>query len=262
MTVSHDDLAHTTRMAQHCADTDRRAKVVMVDRAGSHYWFEAGEAAFKSGDTFVCRLEPRTQPPKEVPAMRPHDDPAFRERVGVQSVHSVRLPCPYPVVFLDCDGVIAPHEAEYDQVCLSGKISREHVLRLNRILHATDARVVLSSAWRYLIFNGDMVLSGFDWLLRSHGFMHSRLTGVTPPDTMVRGNYNGVPSSWPQEAERGTQITRWREGIGHAAKYVVLDDLDLGITAAGHQLILCDGRVGLTDADVERAIGILLGRVE
>jgi hypothetical protein len=164
-------------------------------------------------------------------------------------------------VFLDIDGVLNGHE--YAPECLCGQIHREKVGRLNRILRATGARVVLSSAWRYLVHRGEMNLMGMEWLLRSHGMLAGRLAGITRMDTMiVRPPYNGSPGSWPLTDERGRQISEWIVGegwthYGESGRHVVIDDLDLGIRAAGHPFVQTDGKVGLTEDDADRAIETL-----
>jgi hypothetical protein len=86
------------------------------------------------------------------------------------------------LLFLDIDGVLNAHESDPDVLC--GPIFRDKVRLLNRILRATDAKVVLSSAWRYIVHRGEATLQGMDWLLRSHGMLANRLIGVTRPDTM------------------------------------------------------------------------------
>ena len=153
-------------------------------------------------------------------------------------------------VFLDIDGVLNAHEFDHD--AQSNLVDRDKVARLNRILRETEAKIVLSSAWRYLIYAGAMTLYGMDYLLRTHGVIAGRLVGVTGPDETTGSN------------ERGGQITRWIVGegwdlYGETGRHVVIDDRDLGVSAAGHPLVMTDGKTGLTDADVDKAIRILKG---
>lgn len=164
------------------------------------------------------------------------------------------------LLFLDVDGVLNAHD--FDHAAMCGPIHRDKVARLNRVLLTADARVVLSSAWRYISLRGEATLTGLDWLFRSHGLLCGRLIGHTPPDTLVRGVFDGTPGSWPVENERGKQIADWLAGDGRrvgAARYAVVDDLDLGITAAGHPFVQTDGSVGLTDADADALVSILVG---
>lgn len=146
------------------------------------------------------------------------------------------------VVFTDIDGVVnsyafshAGNRSSIDVAC---------VLRLNRILTETDAKLVLSSSWRYMIFGGAMTVLGFDYLLRTHGFLADRLIGCTPMEE--------------PHASRGREIQAWREKNGHSGPYVVLDDCDLDISKL-HPFVHTDASIGLTDQDADRAISILKG---
>ena len=164
------------------------------------------------------------------------------------------------VLFLDIDGVLNAHE--WDEEVLCGQIHCDKVDRLNRVLRATGAKVVLSSAWRYILHRGECNLIGLEWLFRSHGILAGRLVGVTRPDTMERPVYSGDPGTLPQVNERGHQILEWIHlapgMVGVPVKqYAVVDDLDLGITDARHPCVITDGKTGLTDADADRLIQLL-----
>lgn len=87
-----------------------------------------------------------------------------------------------------------------------------------------------------------MTVLGFDYLLRTHGFLADRIIGCTPKEQSC--------------VSRGREIQAWREENGHAGRYVVLDDCDLEISAI-HPFVQTDARVGLADADVDKAIAIL-----
>lgn len=166
------------------------------------------------------------------------------------------------LLFLDLDGCLNCHE--WDPEVLCGQIHKDKVQLLNGILRATDARIVLSSAWRYLVHRGEMNLMGLEWLLRSHGILADRLIGITRQDTLERSTYDGVPGNWPVDNERGQQITEFLRHHafvhGDPEAYVALDDMDPGITAAGHPLVLCDGATGLTEREAKRCIKILKGQ--
>lgn len=172
------------------------------------------------------------------------------------------------VLFLDIDGVLNAHE--FDAAVMCGQIHRDKVERLNTVLRATGAKVVLSSAWRYLVHRDEMNLMGLEWLLRSHGVLADRLVGITRPDTMQRECYRGQPGTWPVCDERGQQIADWLAVYWspRVTRYAVVDDgghrpdgtwTDLGIGAAGHPAVITDGKVGLTDADAGRLIALLNG---
>ncbi len=147
-----------------------------------------------------------------------------------------------PLIFLDMDGVLNGHD--YDPSAKSNTILRSCVDRLNRVLEETDARIVLSSAWRYMLIGKAMSLRGFDYLLRTHGVIADRLIGATCADEEVR--------------ERGWQIQTWRRLHDHRGPYVVIDDMDLHIKPLhGDRFVQPNGQVGLSDDDASRAIELL-----
>lgn len=152
------------------------------------------------------------------------------------------------VLFLDIDGVLNAHD--FCPLARSGPIHRDKMDRLNWVLSGSGAVVVLSSAWRYIVHRGEATVAGIDWLLRSHGLHAGRLVGITRPDTLVSRVVTWDGSTvWPQTDERGSQIRDWLAAHPQYRRYAAVDDLDLGITAAGVPLVKTDGAVGLTDAD-------------
>lgn len=160
------------------------------------------------------------------------------------------------LLFLDIDGVLNQHEPLHPEV-MCGNIHDDKAHRLNLILAKTGAKIVLSSAWRYIVHRGEMNLAGMGWLLRSHGIL-DRLVGITRPDTMMPDKFTGK-ESWPVENERGQQIADYIANCNgmlgvSCSRYVVLDDLDLGISNAGHPFVHVDGSVGLWFNNVADAV--------
>jgi hypothetical protein len=151
---------------------------------------------------------------------------------------------PVTILFLDIDGVLNGHEQD---AWGYNRIQPGPVVHLNRILAETEARLVISSAWRYLVHSGAMTLEGFTYMLITHGIgCHGRLAGVTCRDE--------------EAGSRGAQITRWLNQLpplGERPAYVVIDDDDAGVTGAGHPLVRTDGRVGLTHRNADAAIAVL-----
>lgn len=93
--------------------------------------------------------------------------------------------------------------------------------------HASDAKIVLSSAWRYLVHRGEMNLNGLEWLLRSHGVLAGRLHGITRKDSERKTmSWDGTYASWVHGNERGKQIAEYL-GNDRSIPYAVVDDLDL-----------------------------------
>lgn len=72
--------------------------------------------------------------------------------------------------------------------------------------------------------------------------------------------FNGDPKTCPVTNERGLQIQDVVDYIG-PSKYVVIDDLDLGITECNHPFVQTNGKVGLQNGHVAQAIQILNGGV-
>lgn len=142
------------------------------------------------------------------------------------------------VVFLDFDGVLNSEEwywkggtlavvPTFDPACVE---------RLRRILDATGAAVVLTTAWRV---NG--VERCIGWLAEAG--LECRVIGRTP---RLRG-------------DRRDEIRAWL--VRHGAtveRFVVLDDsedADIG----GGRFVRTDWRRGLQDDHVERAVAVLAG---
>lgn len=152
-----------------------------------------------------------------------------------------------PVIFLDIDGVLNGHD--FDRDALSNTINRRCVKLLNWILKQTDARIVLSSAWRYMIHGGGCTLLGFEYLLRSHGVIAGRLIGATCLDE----------TQW---VTRGRQIASFRDRhVSPLARCLAIDDGDdedsYGLRSCGIPWLRTDASTGLVFDDACRAISIL-----
>lgn len=152
-----------------------------------------------------------------------------------------------PVLFLDIDGVM--NGGEYDPEVQSSTFRADCVKRLNRVLDSTNCVVVLSSAWRYMVLEGAMTLSGFSYLMRTHGVkIADRLIGTTGRDTQVE-----------DRTERGRQVKAWLAEHPEVTCYAVVDDLDVGFD--GLNFVQTDGN-GLTDVHVDALVGLLRARTK
>lgn len=161
-----------------------------------------------------------------------------------------------PLVFLDVDGVLNDHTPQENGYC---GIEPKLASRLNRVLRLSGAEIVVSSAWRYMMFDRQMTPRGFGNMLATHGIdAIDRIAGFTGRDTMIP---NEAGQLVPKPNERGELIAWWLKRHDRPERrYVVIDDLDLGITEAGHPFVQTNGKIGLTVADADRAIEILTGR--
>jgi hypothetical protein len=166
------------------------------------------------------------------------------------------------VLFLDIDGVLNGHE--WDDEAKSCNIRRECVKHLNRVVRETGCRIVLSSAWRYMIHGGAMTLTGFAYMLRTHG-----LTGATRLIIgLTRKDDESVDPIDRKLDERARQIKDWLEwwnedaqirasvGLDNATRFVAVDDEDHGFAAHGIPAVITDGGKGMTDADADRVIAM------
>ena len=141
------------------------------------------------------------------------------------------------VIFLDVDGVLN------SQINYRTDIFPEMADRLGRIITATGAVIVLSSAWRYQIFRGQHSLESFSMFLRERGAHGANVIDTTVADEVLRG--------------RGCQITRWLAEHPEVRSYVILDDVPSFIAIDDWRLVQTDGDFGLTDVDVAEAIEVL-----
>lgn len=162
------------------------------------------------------------------------------------------------IIFIDIDGTLNGEHRHPNGYC---GMDPECVYRLNRIVRETGARLVLSSAWRYMVRPGTMGLKGFHCLLMTYGLdRKAKLVGCTPRDEAVIG--------------RGPQISRWLHdwtARRRAPAYVVLDNgsdvpplspetMTLSESLSAYHAdrwVKTASHLGLTDADADRAIAIL-----
>jgi hypothetical protein len=163
-------------------------------------------------------------------------------------------------IFLDVDGVLNDHTKHPNGYC---GIRPECMYHLNRIVAETEARLVISSAWRYML-NSAMSVDGFRYMLMTYGLDESvHISGKTAIDELC--------------PHRGEQISLWvadyTKFTGDYPPYVVIDDgsdepprhpetmtlsESLALCQAG-QWVKTTSNIGLTDADADRAIAILNG---
>ena len=136
------------------------------------------------------------------------------------------------VIFLDVDGVLNRHQQMSNGYA---GIEKDCVDNLNLILRkVSDAVIVISSAWRYLIHRGSMTRSGLEYLLLSHGVeCEHKIYGYTVMDEEL-----------PQ---RGDQILRWLSEHKNLRieKYMILDDLSFNFYSLQLPFIQTDAQIGL-----------------
>ncbi len=142
------------------------------------------------------------------------------------------------VLFLDCDGVVAPFSSliRSRAQALDGRLVR----RVAHFVEQHDLTVVLASTWRHEVGLGATVQ-----LLAQAGWAEAprRLQFATP--VMLN-------------ATRGEEISAWLAAVDNVEAFVILDDADPGDLApvAAYQVVV-NSRVGLTAEDVITAAAVL-----
>ena len=159
------------------------------------------------------------------------------------------------IVFLDCDGVLNSHDF-YDSRDHSaeefsfgaGQLDPRALQRLDRLVQATDALIVVSSSWRH-IWNYHEIAKMF----AERGFKSSdRIISQTPRS---RTGHRGTEvQDWlDTDAERA----RIDDSRGATLSYVILDDSSDFNSDQMRHFVKTDAKHGLTDQDVQRAVAIL-----
>ena len=147
------------------------------------------------------------------------------------------------VLFLDVDGVLNNGEWASKRYNLGVRVYKDNLLyepsleQLQRILHATGALIVVSSAWRQI----PACYSHLQEWLQRYGM---EIFDKTP--------YVG--------GERGNDITAWFQRNPGEWQYAILDDeSDMGEHLT--HLVFTDFDTGLTEKEADRCIE-LLNRME
>lgn len=156
------------------------------------------------------------------------------------------------VLFLDIDGVL--NDLEYNERAQSNVILPRCVDLLNEILIETDAKIVLTSSWRYMVHKEAMTVKGFEYLLQSHGIV-PRLIGITMLDEDTPPYYDA--ENWC----RSQQVQIWLNENKelNIENFVVMDDFDISFDGLNGRFIQTNAETGMTGKDVAAAIKILNG---
>lgn len=144
------------------------------------------------------------------------------------------------ILFLDFDGVLHPllrSEPDFCRIELLWKILRA----------CPDVDVVFSTSWREIYSQDellDLVTHGNGW-----EFAH-RFVGATPSIFREKGALIHGPHH-----RRHIECRLWLTGNGqYQRQWLALDDIAVSFPPASPTLHLVDGKVGLTEADVDAII--------
>lgn len=157
-----------------------------------------------------------------------------------------------PVLYLDLDGVCNDHTKLPNGIC---GLQFDKIVHLNTIIDAVpDVRIVISSAWRYIVSKGAMTANGFRYLLMTHGLkVPPRALLFTDVDETVWGEGLSMDEMRARGMWcRGECIRRHALANGFT-RYVAIDDMEIEIP----QLIKTDGAVGLTAEIAQQVIAAL-----
>ncbi len=152
------------------------------------------------------------------------------------------------ILFLDIDGCLNDHSRHPNGYCY---LQLDKLDLLDKIVTATHCRIVLVSAWRYMITQGSMNLKGFGNLMYTHG----------ATKRVVENLFDYLPEDFDKNDphDRGKLAKRWltSEESGYEPIIAVaLDDgswpdgNDLGYEACGIPSVRPKPLVGLTISEV------------
>lgn len=108
------------------------------------------------------------------------------------------------------------------------------MVNLNHVIEGTDCKVVISSAWRYMIPEA-MTILGFEYMLKTYGFK-GQVAGITERDEGCFPTREAQIRSYPKDD-----------------KWAVVDDLPLQI----ENFVRTDGRLGLQLHEAVKLINLL-----
>jgi hypothetical protein len=163
------------------------------------------------------------------------------------------------IIFLDCDGVLNSHtffaSAEQRQDAAEGglsfgeaQIDPSALALLDRLVEQTGAQIVISSSWRHI------------WNWQEIARMFER-RGMENWDFVI----DQTPTS--QTDHRGTEVQEWLDmgrerqvvddNFEPVTSWVIIDDTDEFDATQRQNFVRTNAKVGLTQADVQRAAQIL-----
>lgn len=141
------------------------------------------------------------------------------------------------IIFLDVDGVLNTYDRNDPNY---GGLSAEHLLRLQRIVLATGAKIVVSSTWR----------KSPEALARLHGVLNDYGL-ATAGETPVLNDVFGV------ELPRDWEVIAFLSIAVPPVRFVILDDESFTHKALVEWAVKVNPMKGLADDDATTAIRLL-----
>lgn len=141
------------------------------------------------------------------------------------------------LLYLDVDGVLNRHNPHPSGYCGLDYECVQHLCSI--LVRIPDLRIVLSSAWRYIVHGGDVSLRGFEYIMLIFGAdydaINAKIIGVTETDEEACERVGlSMPGAsldyeWLKEYGHDLRVMQIEDcvlALG-ATEYVILDDLPL-----------------------------------
>jgi hypothetical protein len=165
------------------------------------------------------------------------------------------------IIFLDIDGVLNPsyysnalHKMWHNSNGIIKSRDEHGQLffpyncdALVRIIHSTNAKIVISSRWR---LQGEIAMKEL-WQARN---LAGEIIGITPTEQEV---VDSGKSEFYDMVCRGMEIDYWIQKNNYKGSYVIIDDTDDVLDTQRQFFVQTNSNYGLTIIDADKAIEIL-----
>lgn len=155
------------------------------------------------------------------------------------------------VIFLDVDGVL--NSEEFLESNHKEAINRASVSILKDIIDKTGAVVVLSSGWKLWFDENMMPRDGYAQQLSDVLHEYDIALFDKTPDFSTEE----IRAAKTFSKVKAQEITAWLHAHKIVRKYVVLDDLYLGVPEINAHLVKTDARIGITEQDATCVIDMM-----
>ena len=166
------------------------------------------------------------------------------------------------VIFLDFDGVLNS-SCYAARLIKAGKPTQDEnghelfdpaaIKRFNRIVDQTEAKVVISSSWRYL------GLTTMKEIWQERG-LHGQIIGMTSlyavDELIIEHGLEWLTNGAEVGSPRAVEIEVWLQEHNNLDQYVILDDLPMSAALLPH-FVQINPIYGLSDPQATKAIEIL-----
>lgn len=164
------------------------------------------------------------------------------------------------VLFLDIDGVLNSnfwndnHQREISDGTL---IDEEKVNILAVLVKRTGAKIILHSGWRFW-FDSELkpLRTESERLVEIFAQEGMSIDGVTPDLTTEE-----IRKTKKFSLVKADEILMWLNAHEGVAEWVVLDDLDLHNYEVERHQVKTNPEIGLTVEDIEKALTLLLNKI-